>query len=257
MSTHAQDGGAPVAAVLFEPYGTLLDLETDERDWYAYLNLARFLEYRGVRFSADELRWLWFERVARHQATGDGAYPEFRARTVWQELLTEHAGPSWLPLDLESGTLLTDLTMLHRALTRRTLRLMDGVRPLLEELAGRVRLGIVSDCQPEYVLPELQIAGIDHHFQARVVSGAQGFRKPDARLFAKALRTLGVPAGQALFVGVDTGRDVAGARAAGMRSVLALTPYGSKDTALGEPDYVIDRTAELLPLLDRLSPSAP
>ncbi len=54
-----------ITAVLFEPYGTLLEIETDERDWYAYLNLARFLEYRGVSLTADALRWLWFETLAR------------------------------------------------------------------------------------------------------------------------------------------------------------------------------------------------
>ncbi len=251
MSTNARAAGGPISAVLFEPYGALIDIETDERDWYAYLNLARFLEYRGVRLTADELRWLWFEKVARQTAQGDGAHPEFSARAVWRELLGENIAPARADA-LDAGTFLADLTTLHRALTRRTLRLMDGVRPLLERLAGRARLGVVTDCQPEYLVPELQITGIHDYFQAIVVSGARGYRKPDVRLFKEALQRLGVGPDQALFVGVDTGADVTGARTAGMRSVLVLTPYGSKDIALGEPDYVVDHPGELGTLIEPL-----
>lgn len=251
MSTNARAADGPIRAVLFEPYGALIDIETDERDWYAYLNLARFLEYRGARLTADELRWLWFEKVAQQTAQGDGLHPEFSARAVWRELLSENLSPAHAAA-VDGGTFLGDLTVLHRALTRRSLRLMDGVRPLLEGLAGRARLGIVTDCQPEYVVPELEITGIRDYFRAIAVSGARGYRKPDARLFKEALRGLGVGAGQALFVGVDTGTDITGARAAGMRSVLVLTPYGSKDIALGEPDLVADQTSELRALIEPL-----
>jgi putative hydrolase of the HAD superfamily len=252
MVTHRQPDAGPVAAVLFEPYGTLVDIETDERDWYAYLNLSRFLEYRGVRLGADELRWLWFEQTARQLAESAERYPDIDARAIWRELLARRAAPCRHMGGLDQETFVADTTALHRALTRRTLRLMEDVRPLLEALAGRVKLGVVTDSQPDYILPELQLTGLDRHMQTVVVSGEHGYRKPDPRLFAAALHALNVPAERALFVGVDTGRDVTGARTAGIRSVLVLTPYGSKDIALGEPDYVIDRPGELLPLLQPL-----
>lgn len=242
-------GSCPVAAVLFEPYGTLLEIETDERDWYAYLNLSRFLEYRGVRFSADELRWLWFEKIAAQLAASSERYPEVDVRAAWHALIEERANPC-LSLGASGWeTFLTDVTLMHRALTRRTLRLMEGVRPLLEALRERVSVGIVTDSQPDYILPELRTAGILDAFAVTVISGMRGYRKPDRRLFTEALQALHVPAEQALFVGVDTGRDIAGARWAGLRSALVLTPYGSKDLALGEPDHVLDRTAELASLV--------
>jgi putative hydrolase of the HAD superfamily len=250
METKPPPGSRAVAAVLFEPYGTLLDIETDERDWYAFLNLSRFLEYRGVRFSADELRWLWFEKIAQQLAGVPGPFPEIDVRVAWRELINQHARPCSDDKVADPATFLTDVTMLHRALTRRTLRPMEGVRTMLERLSGRVRLGIVTDSQPDYILPELRIAGIDRHFEATAISAEHGYRKPDPRLFEHALQALNVPADHALFVGVDTGRDIAGARAAGLRSVLVLTPYGSKDIALGEPDYVVDRIAEIGLLLE-------
>jgi hypothetical protein len=35
-----------------------------------------------------------------------------------------------------------------------------------------------------------------------------------------------------------------------MHTALVLTPYGSKDIALGEPHLVLDRTADLAGTLD-------
>ena len=253
MNSNRQSAGAPVAAVLFEPYGTLIDIETDERDWYAYLNLSRFLEYRSVYLSADELRWLWFEKTARQLRESGERFPDINARAIWQELYTENARACNHIAHLDRQTFVADLTTLHRALTRRSLRLMEGVQPLLKTLRRRVRLGIVVDGQREYVLPELQMNGIDDFFEVIVVSGEYGYRKPDPRLFAAACTALGVPAAQTLFVGVDTGRDITGAREAGMRTALVLTPYGSKDIALGEPDDVVDRSAEIAALVERLS----
>jgi len=246
------DQKAKVAAVLFEPYGALLEIETDERDWYAYLNLARFLEYRGVSLTADALRWLWFETLARQVGESTERYPEVDARAAWREIVSTHRDPCRDQPDLDFGTFLADVTMLHRALTRRTLRLMEGVRPLLEGLHGRLRLGVVTDAQPDYILPELELTGIRRLFDVLVISRAHGYRKPDTRLFQEALAAAGVPPHQALFVGVDTGRDIAGARAAGMHTALVLTPYGSKDIALAEPDVVLDRTADLAGLLDTM-----
>jgi putative hydrolase of the HAD superfamily len=250
MNLRPSLGETPVAAVLFEPYGTLLEIETDERDWFAYLNLSRFLEYRGVRYSADELRWLWFEKISGQLAASDGRFPEVDVRAVWRELIESRSDGCTPPSGAELETFITDVVMLHRALTRRTLRLMEGVRPLLDALRGKVKLGIVTDSQPDYMLPELRTTGIKEYFSTVVVSGAHGHRKPDTSLFVKATSALGVAPEQALFVGVDTGRDIAGARAAGLSTVLVLTPYGSKDIALGEPDQVIDRTAELRTLLE-------
>ena len=264
MNAHAGSADAPPWAVIFEPYGTLLDVETDERDWYAYLNLARFLEYRGVRLNADELRWLWFEKLSQGQQSvpiasggGNGPHPEADARTIWREIIEQHRDPCYFSADSQNSSFLSEIVTLQRALVRRTLRLMDGAKELLERLHGRVRLGVIADGQPEYVVPELQIAGIEPYFEAITVSGAHGYRKPDQRLFANAVKALGATPERTVMVGVDTARDIAGATAARLRSVLVLSPYGTKDIALGTPDYDADSTAVLAPLLERMTGIGP
>ncbi len=243
--TPADHRSLPVRAVLFEPYGTLIDIETDERDWHVYLYLSRYLEYRGVSLTADELRWLWFEKMAQQVTSGAEAYPEVDARAAWSALLEANVDRCRYPLDLAGSTFVPDLVVLHRSLTRRSLRLMEGARALVERLSARVRLGAITDSQPDYIRAELAITGLAPHFSGMTVSGEHGFCKPDRRLFERALADLRVSPAEAVFVGVDTGKDIAGARAAGLRTVLVLTPYGSKDIALGEPDLIADSTADV------------
>ena len=89
---------------------------------------------------------------------------------------------------------------------------------LLERLRPRYRLGVVSNfygnldtvCHNVAILPLLD---------AVVDSEQVGCSKPDPRIFTAALETLGVAAADATFVGDSAARDMAGARALGMRHI--------------------------------------
>ena len=93
---------------------------------------------------------------------------------------------------------------------------------LLKRLAGRYRLGIVSNfygnlgavCRESGIAPYLSVA---------IDSAAVGFRKPDARIFEAALAPLDARPSDAIFVGDSLPRDMAGARAVGMPHVWLST----------------------------------
>jgi putative hydrolase of the HAD superfamily len=94
------------------------------------------------------------------------------------------------------------------------------VVPVLGALRGRgVRVAVVSDW--DCTLAEhLVRLGIREWVDAVVVSAVVGVTKPDQRIFTAALAELGVTANGALMCGDDPARDLAGARAAGIRGVL-------------------------------------
>ncbi len=98
---------------------------------------------------------------------------------------------------------------------------------VLERLARRHRLGIVSNFYGnlERVCED---AGIRPLFGAVVDSARVGCVKPDPRIFRHALETLGVGPGAATFVGDSLPRDMAGARAVGMRHIW-LAGAGAAD----------------------------
>jgi putative hydrolase of the HAD superfamily len=92
--------------------------------------------------------------------------------------------------------------------------------PLLRRLRHRpIRIAVVSDW--DCTLAEhLDRLGVGAWIDEVVVSAVVGVAKPDPRIFAAALERLGVPPEFAVVCGDDPVRDVAGARAAGIRGVL-------------------------------------
>ena len=74
--------------------------------------------------------------------------------------------------------------------------------------------------------------GLAPLLDAVVLASDAGACKPDPRIFQLALERLGIPASASVFVGDSTERDVAGARAAGMRAIDA----GSLATLAELPD---------------------
>jgi HAD superfamily hydrolase (TIGR01549 family) len=109
-------------------------------------------------------------------------------------------------------------------------RAVRGAAPLLAALAGRVRIGIVSNNLFDEQLEKLTLCGLDRFVHALVVSERAGVSKPDPAIFTQALERLGCRAEETVMVGDSWTADVAGARAAGIR------PIWFNPTGLPVPD---------------------
>jgi HAD superfamily hydrolase (TIGR01549 family) len=99
-----------------------------------------------------------------------------------------------------------------------SLTTIAGNVPLLRELARRYRLGIVSNFYGN-LARVCNDAGIRPFFSVLVDSTDVGCAKPDPRIFQCALEALAVSPSAATFVGDSLPRDMAGARALGMRHI--------------------------------------
>jgi FMN phosphatase YigB (HAD superfamily) len=132
------------------------------------------------------------------------------------------------------------------------------VGALLARLAGRYRLGILSNWPLAATIDRYaDAAGWMPHLAAIVVSERVGTIKPDLAIFRAAeaaLAPVGAPPlapDTILHVGDDWAADVLGAHAAGWRMVyLRVRPAdsplpGSEPDGAAEPDFVIDRLADL------------
>lgn len=91
-------------------------------------------------------------------------------------------------------------------------------RPLLARLSARYRLGLVSNFYGNLVTVCDNFC-IRSFFSVIVDSSQVGLTKPDPRIFRHAADELGVSPAAATFVGDSLTRDMAGARAVGMRHV--------------------------------------
>jgi putative hydrolase of the HAD superfamily len=96
----------------------------------------------------------------------------------------------------------------------------------------------------------LQSLGIENSLELVVLGEVEGYAKPDARLFARALELARVGAEEALYVGDSPVTDVLGARRAGIPSVWFSTGRRRFPEGFPEPDYTVGSTAEVLAIAE-------
>jgi len=96
---------------------------------------------------------------------------------------------------------------------------LPGCRAVLRALGKRYRLGVVTNGIDRVQRSRLAASGLAPLFETVVTSQGCGYAKPDPRILHVALKALGVPGRQAVYVGDDPAVDGAAARAAGVAFV--------------------------------------
>ena len=125
-----------------------------------------------------------------------------------------------------------------------------GAVDLLDLLAGRYALAVITNGEDALQRAKLRRCGLESHFSCVLASEHVGIRKPDPAIFRMACEQTGVPPAFALHVGDSPESDIAGARAAGFAAVLLETaiPHGPG----AEPDVRVASLREVGSLLGHL-----
>ncbi|MFN8613751.1 MAG: HAD family hydrolase [Vulcanimicrobiota bacterium] len=217
-------------AVLFDLYNTLIDIRTDEHAPYVWEQMSQYLTYHGVQAEAAYLNHSFSQQIREQQAEAGEQYPEVDISAIFQSFLSP--GRKHRPTREA-----IQLAQLFRSLSMCRIQLFPDSLPALEALRG-VPLALVSDAQRFWLEPEMKRLGLDHFFPVKVVSSDHGFRKPDARLFHRALEPLGVRPDQAVFIGDSPFRDAYGAQQAGLLGcwVCRHEPFEDADVQVS-PDH--------------------
>lgn len=144
---------------------------------------------------------------------------------------------------------------------------IDGFLPsFLERLHEKYKLAVVSNMSfAEAVFQSLRKFDIAKYFDAIVVSGILGWRKPSARIFRETLQALDVKAEETVFVGDSLIADIKGAKKLGMKTVLVIEKdkkqpstdtfqfYIKEGKSNVKPDKTISKLAKLPRALHNLS----
>lgn len=119
--------------------------------------------------------------------------------------------------------------------------LIDGAAETIRRLAGRYRLGVISDSglSTGKTLREFLIRdNLIDCFIHLSFSDEVGVSKPHPRIFHVTLDRLGAPPHAAVHIGDLIHSDIAGAKGAGMRAVRLAANYDDADRSV-EPDAVV------------------
>lgn len=128
-------------------------------------------------------------------------------------------------------------------------KLMPHALEVLDYLAGRYRLYILSNGFRELQHRKMCAAGIDGYFRKIVLSEDIGVLKPRPELFHFALSATQSQLHESLMIGDDWNKDIAGAQGVGMHQVY-YQPAADEVTPLPfSPTYRIADLRELIAFL--------
>lgn len=168
----------------------------------------------GTYHSDSEVQWVIqqvYDTMNEHYA--DPAYHEnFRPASTYVAETLETLG---LPQ--------TDAARLHNVFAHHELgHVPDSHCHALRELSKTHRLGLVSNLWSEKALfvRVFRQCHIHHLFDTLVFSSDHSLIKPSPKLFQKALTKFDVPPHRILFIGDSPERDMAGAEALGLGTLL-------------------------------------
>ncbi|MHB8481677.1 MAG: HAD family hydrolase [Nitrospiria bacterium] len=238
----------PIRGILFDLYGTLIDIETDESLEEIYRGIAHYLTYHGVYLHRWEVRDRYYYIMKQQKSPRGEKYPEIDVEDIWDVFL-EQEGIKVTPARRE---LARTLAQLYRGISCKRLQLYPDIKRVLDDLKGRYRMAIISDAQPCFALPEIRAVGLDGYFHPIIISANYGFRKPDSRLFGKALEFMKLSPSEVIYVGNDMFRDIYGANLLGIKTIFVNSNQGVKSYENVTPSYIATRFEEVLKIVNAL-----
>ncbi len=216
--------------VIFDLYGTLVDIKTDENTPELWAEMARIYTENGAKYGAEELKNSYFSTVAGMEGSAlrrdaHEAHPEIRLELVFQKLYLDRGVEADMALGVATG-------MLFREASTAYIRLYPGAKELLTQLRERGRrVWLLSNAQAIFTRPELRRVGIDGLFDGVYLSSDYGVKKPDRRFFQRLLLEQGIDVQRAVMVGNDGACDIEPARALGLAAVYIRSNISPREPA--------------------------
>lgn len=199
---------------VFDLYGTLLDIHTDEWSKNFYKKYVKWLKKQGYVFEWKKFRkeYLALEQKARQNAKAAGVYqkPEIQIEEVVQEVFAR------------KGYHLTEEEILflcenYRRTSLIYLSLFPDTIACLEELkkAGK-KIYLLSNAQRSFTWQELEQMGLVPYFDGILISSDEGCMKPDPAFYQILCDRYQLKKEECVMIGNELKSDMAGAAASGM-----------------------------------------
>ena len=254
--------GKRYRAVVFDLYGTLIDIHTDEGLPRLWKTMAEGYTSHGAAYGPKELREVYLSAVVEEAARARGEwtvkgkdvrYPEPEIGRVFEALYSrktgsEPDGAEEVSFGRGISSFAAETAHLFRGAAMMHLRLYAGAKELLTALrdAG-AGVYLLSNAQRLYTVPEMRRLSISGLFDGVYISSDHGVKKPDPVFYEFFLKETGLLPEECLMVGNDLHCDIGGAKEAGMDTyyiLSGLSPETDRERVTGKrparivPDYL-------------------
>ncbi|MFQ5758370.1 MAG: HAD family hydrolase [Candidatus Bathyarchaeia archaeon] len=229
-----------IKAVLIDFGDTLVGFERFDYD-ACLRELHRSLLHDGVNLPYEDFSKAYFEvRDRIYRETEDSLEEHSFCLRVSETL--KQFGHSFEPDD----QLIISAVEAFMGLLIDSVTMDEQVPVVLQRLHHKYKLALVSNFgYPPTIFQLLKKFDLIRFFDAIVVSGDVGWRKPSPKIFQGALNALQVAPSEAAFVGDAPYHDIQGAKKMGMKTVLMKKNSVEENVNKESPDKIISRIEEL------------
>ncbi len=192
---------------IFDLYGTLLDIHTDEENPELWNKVAgKLYEDYGAEYEGSELRADYLAECKRAekelQAINHAEYPEIRIENVWANLIAVKSGKRVNPASLK------EFCVYFRETSRdKLLRYRDTIA-LLTRLKNEGRkIFLLSNAQRYFTEKELEDTGIKEYFDDIFISSDKGIKKPQKEFMEELIKNNGLNPSECVMIGNEIQSD--------------------------------------------------
>ena len=206
---------------IFDLYGTLVDIRTNEYKRSLWSNMAKIYSMNGAYYKPSELNKAFSKYLDDQvKAIPKDKYtttPEPQIEYVFQRLFTEKGVPCTLEAACAVGRTFRALSLQH-------IRLYKGVKELFQEIRSHGgKPYLLSNAQRIFTEPEIRMMGIYDEFEDVLISSDEGCAKPDIMFYKKILEKHGLDPKESIMIGNDYRTDIRGSYEAGLDSLYIHT----------------------------------
>jgi len=231
---------------IFDLYGTLADICTDETPVVFWEGAASDAEALGAHYTGEALRYRYLALCADEVRLRAATLPGVPEALVEPELLNV-----FKRLLSEQGADDSQAKAFAAAFRRRSTLWLRPMPHALETLDALRKSGartfLLSNAQSCFTVDELRALDLTRRFDGILLSSDAGMKKPYRGLYELLLSRYGIDRKTAVMVGNDAIADVGGADAAGLMSFYCHTwQSGARPDALPPSCREIPDLSELL-----------
>lgn len=213
---------------IFDLYGTLVDIHTDEGKVSVWKKIAVYFSAQGAAYTGKEVKERYIalirEEEQKLQRKLKKNYPGITVSAV--EINLDQV---FVRLYKEKGVkanrqMIKDSMLAFRAITMEKLKLFPGAAELLQGLkAEGKKVYLLSNAQTSFTLPEMKALGIDLLFDDIFFSSELEVKKPSAYFYEALFEKHGLKKEESVMVGNDRWADVQGALDFGIEAIYLHT----------------------------------
>ncbi len=217
---------------IFDLYGTLIDIHTDERSKNFFKKYAKWLRSQGFAFEWKKFYKMYTttEQKYRKQAAGEGRYknPEIKIDKVFYEIFAQRG----YKLSNEDITALCEdfrnISIIYLSLFPDTIECLESLKK-----AGK-KIYLLSNAQRSFTWQELVNTGLVPYFDGILISSDEGCMKPDPSFYDICCERFGLEKSESIMIGNELKSDIAGAKAAGIDAFyINRSPVFHEDSTYG------------------------